>query len=164
MRSLFMPAYWPRFSSSRSWRSISAFDVERLLAGALAALVAGDDEAADLGAQLLVLAQRGAAALIGGEQLLQLRVDVDRLVAAGLGAIGARLEHLADLGLALGAARRPRRPGARAGNSCSIANGPLPISFSALPAPVAKASAAKGIASSATTIRTIPLSSGRRAP
>ena len=55
-------AYWPRFSSSRSWRSISVVDVERLLALALAALVAGDDELAHLLAQLAVAARgRGRA-------------------------------------------------------------------------------------------------------
>jgi hypothetical protein len=93
-------------------------NVERLLAGPHAAVVAGDDEVAHLGPQRSVLTEvdRGVV-----EQPLKLRVHVERLLAAS-------------------------PPASEATGSWSISNGPLPISSRALRAPSTKLISPSGIA------------------
>ena len=153
--------YWPRFSSSRSWRVDLGLDVERLLALASAALVAGDDELADLLAQRGVVGggRLGPGALLG-EQPLELGIDVERGLAASALAVCLRLEHLAQLVLLdsrrLGLGAESRIPCGMS-DSNSTESPPLPIDLNALPALAMKAIAATGIATRTTIRITSPL-------
>src|SRR5215211_1214136 len=82
-------------------------DVERLAAGPRAALVAGDHELTDFGAQARVDDRSGEA--------LELRLDVQRRLALAGAPFVAGAEQLADLVVALanGGRRRRRRPARR---------------------------------------------------
>src|SRR6188472_1417830 len=82
-------------------------DVERVLALAGAALVAGDDELADLGDEGGIGLRRDRRRL---HQPPQLGVDVDRRLAALDLAERLRLEHLPHLGLAGGRGPSRMRP------------------------------------------------------
>src|SRR5581483_1390751 len=96
-------------------------DVQRLLTHSDPPLVAGDDELADLLAQLPVGGQGGGGAL--AQELLELALHVERRLPAGGLAVGLRLEELADLRLAHGGGlallARARR-GARAARAPGV--------------------------------------------
>ncbi len=139
-------------------------DVQRLLALARTALVAGDDELADLLAQRGVgLGDRGRALL--GSQPLELRLDVERRLAAGALAVGLGLEQLAQLGVGLsGGCPSPPRSRAcpRRGRSRTRPTArPCRSSETRPPAPSAKTTAAIGIATKTTIRITSPLETPR---
>src|SRR5206468_4629182 len=86
--------------------------VERLLAGAGAALVAGHHELADL------LAKAGVD--LGGGEALELGFDVDRRLAAPGAPLVAGRQQLADLLVALPSRHRGGRSSAAAGVATAV--------------------------------------------
>ena len=128
--------YWPRFSQLAQLALDLLLDVERLLALAHAALVAGDHELAHLLAQLVVA--EGGETAARGQQLLDLGVDVDRLPPLAT----PRSERAWTI-WRISSSRTSAETGAMARRSpperrrARSAKSPLPISVDALLAPSA---------------------------